>query len=63
VIDLHPGRWEIVETPNNRAATAFWRRALAPYDFRDHVIEDPRWGRRPLQRLDSPAIPRSDGRR
>ena len=28
VIARHPGSWEITQTPNNNAATAFWRTTL-----------------------------------
>jgi predicted acetyltransferase len=56
VIERHPGRWEIAETPHNEAATAFWRRILAPYGYEEVVHADPKWGNRPLQRLDSPGL-------
>lgn len=51
VIERHPGTWEVTETPNNRAATAFWRRVLAAYAYEEVEFDDPKWGRRPLQRF------------
>jgi predicted acetyltransferase len=51
VIGQHPGTWEVTETPNNGAAIAFWRRALAPYSYDEVQFDDPKWGPRPLQRF------------
>jgi predicted acetyltransferase len=51
VIERHPGTWELTETPNNHAATAFWRTVLTAYAYEEFEFEDPKWGRRPLQRF------------
>lgn len=51
VIGLHPGTWEVTETPDNGAAIAFWRTVLAPYDYEEVSYDDPRRGPRPLQRF------------
>jgi predicted acetyltransferase len=51
VIGRHPGTWEVTQTPKNRAATAFWQKALAVYSYNDMEIIDAKWGRRPLQRF------------
>jgi predicted acetyltransferase len=54
VIERHPGTWEVTETPNNHAATAFWRNVLAAYGYEEFQFDDPKWGRRPLQRFSVP---------
>ena len=54
VIERHRGTWEVAETPNNRAAIAFWRTVLAAYGCEEIESKDPRWGRRPLQRFSIP---------
>jgi predicted acetyltransferase len=51
VIERHPGMWELTETPNNGSAIAFWRGVLARYAYEDVEYDDPKWGRRPLQRF------------
>ena len=54
VIARYPGTWEVTQTPHNVGATAFWRRALAPFAFEDLEHQDPKWGPRPLQRFATP---------
>lgn len=56
VIELHPGTWELTQTPNNHAAIAFWRAVLAGYAYDEIEIADSKWGRRPLQRFSTGAI-------
>ena len=51
VIELHPGTWELTQTPNNHAAIGFWRTVLAAYAYDEVAIDDPKWGPRPLQRF------------
>jgi predicted acetyltransferase len=51
VVARHPRIWEVTETPNNAAAIAFWRRVLAKYAYEEVEFDDPKWGRRPLQRF------------
>jgi len=51
VIERHPGVWEVTQTPNNVAATAFWRRVLAPFAYEELEFDDPKRGLRPLQRF------------
>ena len=51
VIDRHPGRWEITQTPNNTVALAFWRKALERYGFEELSYDHPRGGRGSLQRF------------
>jgi predicted acetyltransferase len=51
VIELHPGTWELTQTPNNHAAIGFWRTVLAAYAYDEVEIDDPKWGPRPLQRF------------
>jgi predicted acetyltransferase len=49
------GRWEVRQKAENRAATAFWQRAIGEYTggrFEDIVLDDERW-RGPVQRFDS----------
>ena len=47
----HPGVWEVTETPNNSVAIAFWRSVCAAYQSEEVEFTDPKWGRRPLQRI------------
>ena len=54
VIERHPGTWEVTETPNNHAATTFWRTVLAGYAYKELEFDNPKWGRRPLQRFSVP---------
>ena len=54
VIQRHPGLWEITETPSNQGATAFWRAVLHTYGYRELILDDPKWGMRPLQRFSWP---------
>ena len=54
VIARHPGTWEVTETPNNSAAIAFWRSVTSGYEYEEVEFNDPKWGRRPLQRIVTP---------
>jgi predicted acetyltransferase len=57
----HPGEWEVRQRGTNRAATAFWRRAIAAYTgdrFREELFDDDRW-RGPVQRFTSACMTRS----
>ena len=63
LFDRFPRVWEVRQKLENRAATAFWRRAIGRYsggNFEELVLDDERW-RGPVQRFDSSAIrtPRS----
>ena len=51
VIAQHRGTWEVTETPNNSVAIAFWRSVCAAYQYEEVEFTDPKWGRRPLQRI------------
>jgi predicted acetyltransferase len=53
VLDRHPGTWEVTQTPSNGAAIAFWRTVFARYGGEELHYDDPKWGRRPLQRVTS----------
>jgi predicted acetyltransferase len=53
--DLFPRRWEVRQTPQNKAATAFWRATIAIYTggrFEETVLDDARW-RGPVQSFDA----------
>jgi predicted acetyltransferase len=56
LFDRFQGPWEVRQRPENEAATAFWRRAIAQYTdgrrFDDATWNDERW-RGPVQRFDS----------
>ena len=54
VIERHPGTWEVTQTPNNHAALAFWHNVLAAYGYEEFEFDDPKMGRRPLQRFSIP---------
>ena len=46
IFDRFPGRWEIRQRPDNRDATAFWRRVVDRYTdgrYEEHVWNDARW--------------------
>jgi predicted acetyltransferase len=51
VIERHSGTWEVTQTPNNSAAIAFWREVLTIYAYEEVEYDDPKWGRRRLQRF------------
>lgn len=54
---LFPRRWEVRQTTQNKAATAFWRRAIASYvgeAFTETVVDDERW-RGTVHRFDARA--------
>jgi predicted acetyltransferase len=48
ILRRHPGGWEITQTPNNTAATTFWRAVLRPYDARECEYDEVDGTRRPL---------------
>lgn len=53
LFDRFPGRWEVRQKRENRAATAFWRSAIARYTggaFEELLVDDDRW-RGPVQRF------------
>ncbi len=53
--DLYPRKWEVRQTAENVAATAFWRRAIGAYTggrFEETVWDDERW-RGPVQSFDA----------
>lgn len=55
VFDRFQGPWEVRQRPENRDATAFWRRAIAHYTggrFDEALWNDAQW-RGPVQRFDS----------
>ncbi|HMI87143.1 MAG TPA: GNAT family N-acetyltransferase [Polyangiaceae bacterium] len=55
LFDRFQGPWEVRQRPENRDATAFWRRAIAHYTggrFDDAMWNDERW-RGPVQRFES----------
>lgn len=55
VFDRFRGRWEVRQTANNTAATAFWRKVIGAYcggSFSELVLADERW-RGPVQVFDN----------
>jgi predicted acetyltransferase len=55
LFDRFRGAWEVRQKAENRAATAFWRRAIGRYTagrFDEEILDDERW-RGPVQRFDS----------
>ena len=51
VFERHPGTWEITQTPRNTAASAFWRRVLAPFGFDERSYDNLGAAPRRLQRF------------
>jgi predicted acetyltransferase len=57
VFDLHPGRWQVGQMPNNHAARAFWRRTISEYSglaIDEHNITEG-WWQGSVQRFNSPS--------
>jgi predicted acetyltransferase len=53
------GRWEVRQTPNNQAATAFWRRVIGQFTgraFHEAEVSNEHW-RGPVQSFDSSQTP------
>lgn len=56
VFDLHHGRWQIGQMPENRTAQAFWRQVIGGYT-REHFVEEQLasgWWQGHVQRFTSP---------
>ena len=51
LLNRHPGRWELMVTPRNVSAQAFWRSLLREVGGEEHSFFDGRWGPRPLFRV------------
>jgi predicted acetyltransferase len=46
IMRQHPGAWEVGQIPENTAATAFWRRVLAPFEhgvFEEKFVQNDAW--------------------
>jgi predicted acetyltransferase len=56
VFDLHAGRWQVGQMPNNHAARTFWRNTIGAYthsNFEEHAITEG-WWQGSVQRFRSP---------
>jgi len=57
IFDMFPGKWEVQETANNRAAHAFWRKVIGDYTqgaYKEVFLRQVGWYG-PVQTFTSPA--------